>query len=212
MPTREKAGANVDADAAAEEPFGLLALIFLLHCGVPDHDVHDVQELLSEGKADPNSCDEEGMSALMLACEYGLDGVAELLLFYGADPLYTATIDGVLQSPLLLAVRTGSILLVSMLLCAGASPAVHGQETVLAAVDERIQELDAEIAESASEPEALEQLAVDKACAQAVWRLMAGWFAAAQLLQQKAPGAGSVVVSSSSMVLDSPAIGMAKAM
>lgn len=149
---------------------------------------------LKQRSVDPNCAEASGRSALMAACEHGLDMVAALLLTQGADPTHTINIDGALQSPLLLAARRGNISLVSTLLYAGASPALHGQEAVLAAVDDRLYDLETGVAAFANDPEALEDLAHQRAYAQATRRLLAGWFESAQQLQRQAPGVGSVVV------------------
>lgn len=45
-----------------------------------------------------------------------------------------------------------------------------------------------------TDPEALEDLAHQRAHAQAIRRLLAGWFESAQQLQRQAPGMGSIVV------------------
>lgn len=76
--------------------------------------------LLLEAQADVNYKDSDGDTALIIACETGLRGVADTLLEANADPNACSKGDG--NFPLLYAAFQGQPLLVKSLLEARATP------------------------------------------------------------------------------------------
>ena len=58
----------------------LLLIYYLLHCATID-----VVQLLLEYGAQPDSHDEDGITAVMYACYHGHSGAVEVLLNWGAD-------------------------------------------------------------------------------------------------------------------------------
>ena len=77
---------------------------------------YQVVEILLKKGADPNIQDEDGVTALIFSSIEGHSNIIEVLLRYNANPHYFVTIDGVSVDSLAIAVLTGNIECVNILL------------------------------------------------------------------------------------------------
>lgn len=116
----QKTAALRDALAKSRQQLRDMALIK----AVGDGDVPAATRMLDEG-ADPNSRDDDQVTALTTAADNGNDDIARLLLEKGADPNLPGDYG---TPPLTIAAEFGDLELVKLLLDHGANPAYRDAE------------------------------------------------------------------------------------